>query len=104
MNVSDVINRTIKCSCGAEHRCDIEDLYIGEGALSHLSDVIKKYNNIMLISDKNTAFAAAAAKAVSIFVALSKQKTHLFPMKLRLPKHRVICRKMLILFWESVRE
>jgi len=54
MNVSDVINRTIKCSCGAEHRCDIEDLYIGQGALSHLSDVIKKYNNIMLISDKNT--------------------------------------------------
>lgn len=54
MKVSEVINHTIKCSCGAEHRCDIEDLYIGKGAIEELPKVIAKYSKIMLVSDKNT--------------------------------------------------
>ncbi len=54
MKVSEIINRTIKCSCGSEHRCDIEDLYIGRDALNKLGDAVAKYNKILIISDKNT--------------------------------------------------
>ena len=54
MNIFEVINHTIKCTCGAEHRCDIEELHIGKGVLDKLPVITGKYNSIMLISDANT--------------------------------------------------
>ena len=54
MNVSEIINHTINCACGRNHRCDIEELHIGQGVLEHLSEIMAKYADIILISDQNT--------------------------------------------------
>lgn len=44
-----------KCSCGKVHSFDC-DIYSGHGAISHLTDALKKYNSkkIFIFADKNT--------------------------------------------------
>ena len=54
MRVQEIINRDIKCGCGRTHRCDIESLEIGGGALDCLSVAANKYSHILLVADNNT--------------------------------------------------
>jgi len=51
--VYDLINRDLHCSCGRTHRCDIEALKIGSGALDALPDLISN-RHILLVADANT--------------------------------------------------
>ncbi len=42
------------CDCGKSHRCPIDTVEIGEGALKKLPDLCGKYENIVLVADDNT--------------------------------------------------
>jgi len=52
-SIYDLINRDLNCSCGRTHRCDIEALKIGAGALNSLPDLIP-HKHILLVADSNT--------------------------------------------------
>lgn len=54
MEVKDLINRDIVCSCGRIHRCDINSLCIEEGALEKLPELLETRKNILLVADSNT--------------------------------------------------
>lgn len=56
--------RGVDCRCGKKHTCDIEYVYIEKGAISRLSDICRKYDNILIVADQNT-YAAAGDKTVS---------------------------------------
>ncbi len=53
MELSDLINRDIACSCGRTHRCNIGKVVIEEGALEKLPSLIEA-RRILLLSDSNT--------------------------------------------------
>ena len=55
MNIRDLLNRDISCSCGRTHRCDIATVEIGKGALECLPHATEQYGNILLVADGNTA-------------------------------------------------
>ena len=54
----------VSCSCGKNHTCDIKYVYIENNATSHLKDICKNYNNILLVADENT-YNAAGKKTLS---------------------------------------
>lgn len=54
MNIHDLLNKDIDCSCGRTHRCDIGFLKIGENALDTLPEAVKNYKSILLVADNNT--------------------------------------------------
>ena len=51
------------CSCGKHHSCDIGYVAIERGAISHLTTLCKKDNNILVVADENT-FGAAGEQAI----------------------------------------
>lgn len=60
------INTLLKgfvCQCGKEHKCDIENVYVENGAISRLTNLCEKYEKIILVADENT-FAVAGDKTV----------------------------------------
>lgn len=62
------INRLLKgkkCECGRYHSCDIDYVYIENGAISRLKKICKAYKNVLIVADENT-FGAAGDKTVSI--------------------------------------
>lgn len=54
MELSRLLNRDIKCSCGRTHRCDIAHVDIGVGALERLPSTLEEYENVLLVADSNT--------------------------------------------------
>ena len=54
MEMYELINHDIKCSCGRVHRCDIGAVEIGEGALEKLPEKVLKYRHVLLVADQNT--------------------------------------------------
>ena len=54
MELNKLLNRDIACSCGRVHRCDIDVVDIGQGAIDRLSASASKYENILLVADSNT--------------------------------------------------
>jgi len=54
MELLDLLNRDIACSCGRIHRCDIEVIDIGESAIDRLPASTAKYSHILLVADSNT--------------------------------------------------
>lgn len=54
MNVNELINRDIVCSCGRTHRCDIGALAIGEGVLDKLPQLLCGRERILVVADGNT--------------------------------------------------
>lgn len=54
MELTQILNRDIVCSCGRTHRCDIDLVDIGEGAIGRLPESAAKYGNILLVADNNT--------------------------------------------------
>lgn len=62
MNLNELLNG-VNCRCGKHHACPIENVFIGKGAVSHLSDLCAEYDKILLVADKNT-YAAAGASVV----------------------------------------
>lgn len=54
MELNELLNRDIVCSCGRVHRCDIPRLEISEGALERLPALTEGYGRILLAADENT--------------------------------------------------
>lgn len=57
MNITELLSPKT-CACGKTHRCDIKYVFIGENAISHLSEMTDGYNNILVVADENTYRAA----------------------------------------------
>lgn len=58
------INALLKkgeCSCGRNHSCNIENVYIEHDALARFEELCKNYSCILLVADENT-YAAAGEK------------------------------------------
>ena len=53
-----------KCECGKFHNCDIEYVYIENGAIFRLTKICEKYNNVLIVADENT-FAAAGENTIT---------------------------------------
>lgn len=53
MNISELLTSK-KCPCGKVHSCDIKHVIIEKNALTKLSELCFRYNNIILIADTNT--------------------------------------------------
>lgn len=56
MDINELL-KGISCSCGREHKCPIEKIYIEKNAISRLSDLCAEYREILLVADENTAAA-----------------------------------------------
>ncbi len=54
MELNQLLNRDIACSCGRTHRCDIDLVDIGAGAIERLPESVKHFENILLVADSNT--------------------------------------------------
>ena len=54
MEIQNLLNRDVVCSCGRVHRCDIATLAIGIGALDALASAVENYHNVLLVADGNT--------------------------------------------------
>ena len=54
VNINDLLGRTIDCSCGRKHFCEIKKVIIEDGALRHLPDLTKEYRKILVVCDANT--------------------------------------------------
>ena len=52
MNIHDLINRSIICTCGRTHRCNIGTLAIEKHALQSLGHVAEAYHSILLAADR----------------------------------------------------
>ena len=54
MEILELLNRDIHCSCGKTHRCDIACVEIGKDALRALPGAIATYRSVLLVADGNT--------------------------------------------------
>ena len=54
MELNQLLNHDITCSCGRTHRCDIDLVDIGRGAIERLPESVNKFENILLVADSNT--------------------------------------------------
>ena len=57
MNINKLL-QGVDCPCGKRHTCNIESVYIENGAAKHLIDLCAEYEEILLIADENTYRAA----------------------------------------------
>lgn len=64
MNLNQLL-QGIQCSCGKKHSCDIDSVFIEDGAISRLCEICAEYNNILLVADENT-FAAAGEETCRV--------------------------------------
>ena len=51
------INKLLKkftCQCGKVHSCDIEYVFVENGAIKRLPEICTNYKNILIVADKNT--------------------------------------------------
>ena len=60
MDINQML-KGINCSCGKTHACPIKLVYVEDGAISKLGEVLKDFNKILLVADENT-FVAAGEK------------------------------------------
>lgn len=60
MDINQML-KGINCSCGKTHACPIKFVYVEDGAISKLGEVLKDFNKILLVADENT-FVAAGEK------------------------------------------
>lgn len=61
MKLEQLIMGIQNCKCGKTHNCPVDFIKIGSGALSCLPEICDTYNNILLVSDKNTWSACGEA-------------------------------------------
>ena len=52
------ILKIANCSCGQTHFCDIEGVFIYDGATNNIDPLLKQYRNVLLVADQNTYNAA----------------------------------------------
>ncbi|MBP3479468.1 MAG: sn-glycerol-1-phosphate dehydrogenase [Oscillospiraceae bacterium] len=83
MNIQQML-QGIDCVCGQHHTCDIRYVAIEKGAISHLTDLSKDFQSVLLVADENTYAAAGAQTEVSLGAKLTEKvifsgKTILIP-------------------------
>ncbi len=54
MEIKDLLLGKESCECGKSHKCPIDYVIISENAFDSIPKTVKKYNNILLVADKNT--------------------------------------------------
>ena len=63
MDINEIL-RGVDCACGKRHECDIEHVYIENGAISKLKELCEKYEKILIVADENT-YGAAGDKVIA---------------------------------------
>ena len=76
MELNQLLNRDVVCSCGRIHRCDIDLVDIGAGAIDRLPESAKDFKNILLVADSNTY--AVCGERVSNLLGAKIKDTCLF--------------------------
>jgi len=76
MELDQLLNHDITCSCGRTHRCDIDLVDIGRGAVERLPESVKNFENILLVADSNTF--AVCGERVSNLLGTKIKDTCLF--------------------------
>lgn len=88
MDINGILNG-VKCDCGRAHNCSIEYVYIEKGAIEKLTMLCGEYDNILLVADENTFFAAGSQ--VEKALAAKKLKKVIFSgKKLLIPDEAAI--------------
>ena len=77
MKIKELLLGIPDCACGGAHTCPIENVVIGEGALSSLADITRDYKHILLVADENT-YRAAGERAL-LFLARRLENALVFP-------------------------
>ena len=54
MEIKELLAGKIGCECGKDHICPIDSVVIGENACDSLPMLVEKYNNILVVADRNT--------------------------------------------------
>ena len=54
MEIQNLLNRDVVCSCGRTHRCNIGTVEIGKDALDTLPRALKSYHSVLIVADENT--------------------------------------------------
>lgn len=72
MEINNILNG-VECSCGKTHHCDIEYVYIENGAIARLDEICRKKENILVVADENT-YSAAGEKVEQVLCSRSVKK------------------------------
>ncbi|MDD3225063.1 MAG: sn-glycerol-1-phosphate dehydrogenase [Clostridium sp.] len=83
MNVNEIKNTSFKCKCGKTHKINLRKVIIKPDAINELPNLLKNFEDILLVADKNT-YNAAGKNVESILSKfnVSKyvfQEDHLYP-------------------------
>lgn len=73
----------VDCACGRHHSCDIEAVYIEQGAIGRLTTLCAPYERILVVADENT-FAAAGKQTMDALEGKTV-KTVLFGKEILVP-------------------
>lgn len=65
MTIKSLIQGISECSCGRDHRCPVDAIEIGEGALLRLPELCQPYRHILMVADPNT-YEAAGKRAEAL--------------------------------------
>lgn len=79
----------VKCSCGKFHTCDIDYVYIEDGAIARLSEICKNYSSILVVADENT-FGAAGDKTVSALGSKIKKQVIFSGKRILIPNEESV--------------
>lgn len=58
MNINEILKGVSCIECGRLHTCPIKEVYIENGAISHLTTLVSSFNKILIVADENTYCAA----------------------------------------------
>ena len=78
-----------KCECGKMHTCDIESVYIENGAISRLGKLCEGYSSPLIVADENT-FAAAGEKVLNTLSGKEIKKVIFSGKEVLIPDERAI--------------
>lgn len=88
MNINKLLEGE-KCECGKTHSCDIDYVYIERGAISHLKEICKDYNSVLIVADENT-YGAAGEKTVCALEGKKIEKVIFTGKKVLVPNEEAI--------------
>lgn len=81
----------VECACGKHHTCDIDYVYIEDGAISHLADILAKNKNILIVADENT-YGAAGDKVMAALAGKNIKKVIFSGKTVLIPNEQSVAR------------
>lgn len=88
MDINTLLNG-IDCGCGKFHTCNIDYVYIESGAISHLSDICKDYENVLIVADENT-YSAAGDKTKAALVGKNIKSVIFTGSEILIPNEKAV--------------